>query len=114
MRHRCGVRDCVCDYSAHSDKKQRYSGGRNARFLCLPFGHTQTHTYTHALHLKPFTVQNVSSYLQHRCLSHTGRVCEASVCVCVWERQPEKLRNGNMQEGGASLKEDRGVHLDLM
>jgi len=52
------------------------------------------------------------------------RECVKSLCVClcvcvceretVSERRREKLRDGDMQEGGVSLKEDRGVQLDLM
>ena len=36
------------------------------------------------------------------------------MCVCARERLGKKLRDGDMQEGGVSLKEDRGVQLDLM
>lgn len=109
----------MCDDSTPSDNIQRYTDGRIVRFLYLPLRCTHRHT----LHLKLFTVQNVSSHLRHRGLSQSERenervcvksmcICEVRVCVCETER--EKLSDGDSQEGGVSLNEDRGVQLDLM
>lgn len=79
---------------------------------------SDAHTSTHP-HLKPFTVQNVSSHLQHRRLSHTTSVCQAEVLVYVCVLGKEERQGGVegrrwAEEGGVSLREDRGVQLDLM
>lgn len=38
-------------------------------------------------------------------------MCEACVFVCEIER--EEPRDGDVEEGGVSLREDRGVRLDV-